>query len=78
MSTPTPLFSSLSLESAPENSRPILETIQDVFKFIPNLYGTFANSPALLEGYSSSTWVPPAWTARRDRFGNIRMQREPA
>jgi N-methylhydantoinase A len=36
------------------------------------------SGPALLEGYSSSTWVPPGWTARRDRFGNIRMQREPA
>ena len=53
MSTQTALFTSLSLESAPEKSRPILENVLKVFKFIPNLYGTFANSPALLEGYTA-------------------------
>ena len=52
MSTQIALFASLDLESAPEKSRPILEQVQKVFTFIPNLYGTFANSPALLEGYT--------------------------
>jgi N-methylhydantoinase A len=31
--------------------------------------------PALIEGYSSSTWVPPGWTATRDNFGNVLMRR---
>jgi N-methylhydantoinase A len=31
--------------------------------------------PALIEGYSSSLWVPPSWTARRDPHGNIIMRR---
>jgi len=53
MSTKTTLFTSLGLESAPERSRPVLESIQKAFTFIPNLYGTFANSPALLEGYTA-------------------------
>ena len=45
------LFSPLSLETAPQGSRPLLEKIQSSFKFIPNLFGTLANSPTLLEGY---------------------------
>ena len=52
MTTQTALFSPLGLETAPEKSRPVLETIQKSFKFIPNLFGVFANSPVLLEGYS--------------------------
>ena len=31
--------------------------------------------PALLEGYSSSTWVPEGWLALRDGAGNILMRR---
>ena len=31
--------------------------------------------PALIEGYSSSLWVPSGWTARRDAPGNIIMRR---
>lgn len=38
-------------ETAPEKSRPLLETVQKSFKFIPNLFGVFANSPTMLEGY---------------------------
>jgi len=45
------LFAPLDLETAPEKSRPFLEKIKKAFKFIPNLFGTFANSPVLLEGY---------------------------
>ena len=51
MSTQTALFSTLGVEAAPEKSRPLLEKIQKSFKFIPNLFGVFANSPVLLEGY---------------------------
>ena len=30
--------------------------------------------PALIEGYSSATWVPPRWGATRDDAGNIIMR----
>ena len=45
------LLPPVSVETAPERSRPLLENIQKSFKFIPNLFGVFANSPAMLEGY---------------------------
>ncbi len=51
MNTNTNLFSPVNLETAPEKSGPLLENIQKTFKFIPNLFGVFANSPVLLEGY---------------------------
>jgi hypothetical protein len=28
-----------------------------------------------MEGYSSTTWVPPAWRARRDAGGNVLIGR---
>lgn len=31
--------------------------------------------PTLIEGYSSTTWVPPGWEARRDGAGNVLMRR---
>ena len=51
VNTQANLFTPLSLETAPEKSLPLLEKIQSSFKFIPNLFGTFANSPILLESY---------------------------
>jgi len=51
VSTQTNLFAPVGVETAPEKSRPFLEKIQKSFKFIPNLFGVFANSPVLLEGY---------------------------
>ena len=51
MSTQTNLFAPLGVGTAPEKSRPLLEKVQKSFKFIPNLFGVFANSPVLLEGY---------------------------
>jgi uncharacterized peroxidase-related enzyme len=44
-------FTPVGVETAPEKSRPLLENVQKSFKFIPNLFGVFANSPVLLEGY---------------------------
>ncbi|HEY4308795.1 MAG TPA: carboxymuconolactone decarboxylase family protein [Pirellulales bacterium] len=41
----------LTLQTAPEASKPVLEDIQKRFGFIPNLMATFANSPAVLKGY---------------------------
>ena len=51
MSIQTNLFTPLGVETAPEKSRALLEKIQKSFRFIPNLFGVFANSPVLLEGY---------------------------
>jgi N-methylhydantoinase A len=31
--------------------------------------------PALIEGYSSTAWVPEGWTARRDEAGNLILRR---
>jgi uncharacterized peroxidase-related enzyme len=45
------LFTTVGVDTAPENSRPLLEKVQKSFKFVPNLFGVFANSPVLLEGY---------------------------
>ncbi|CAN5692929.1 carboxymuconolactone decarboxylase family protein [soil metagenome] len=45
------LFLPLGVETAPELSRPLLESVKKSFKFIPNLFGVFANSPTMLEGY---------------------------
>lgn len=32
--------------------------------------------PALIEGYSSTAWVPEGWTARRDEAGNLILRRD--
>ncbi len=40
-----------NLDTAPEASRPHLEKAKGAFGTIPNLFGVFAESPALLEGY---------------------------
>jgi uncharacterized peroxidase-related enzyme len=45
------LFQPLTVATAPEASKPILENIQKVYGFVPNLMATFANSPAVLQGY---------------------------
>ena len=52
MSTMTEtLFAPLSIAAAPEASRPMLQKVQKSLGFIPNLMATFANNPAVLEGY---------------------------
>src|SRR6516225_5890735 len=45
------LFVPQTVESAPDESRPILQNVNKAFGFIPNLMATFANNPAVLEGY---------------------------
>lgn len=40
-----------TLDSAPEAARPHLEAAAQAFGAIPNLFGVFAESPALLEAY---------------------------
>ena len=49
--TQSRLFLPLTIESAPEDSKLVLERVKEDFGFIPNLMGTFANSPAVLKGY---------------------------
>jgi uncharacterized peroxidase-related enzyme len=52
MSTTTDtLFAPLTIATAPEASRPVLESIQQSFGFIPNLMASFANNPVVLQGY---------------------------
>jgi uncharacterized peroxidase-related enzyme len=48
----------VTLANAPEGSKGILDKIQKGYGFIPNLLGTLANSPAILEGYVS---MDAAW-----------------
>ena len=52
MSTATEtLFAPLTIATAPEASKPVLEGIQKTFGFIPNLMAIFANDPTVLQGY---------------------------
>jgi N-methylhydantoinase A len=37
--------------------------------------GDAVKGPAMIEGYTSTVWVPPGWRAERDVAGNIIMQR---
>ncbi|MGE0415988.1 MAG: hydantoinase/oxoprolinase family protein [Acetobacteraceae bacterium] len=37
--------------------------------------GEVVEGPAMIEGYSSTTWVPPGWRAVPDESGNILMSR---
>ncbi len=43
----------LSLDTAPENAKPMMQQVQDNFGFIPNLIGVMAHSPALTQAYLS-------------------------
>jgi uncharacterized peroxidase-related enzyme len=44
-------FQTLTIETAPESSKPFLEGAKNAYGFVPNLLGTMAQAPALLEGY---------------------------
>ena len=41
-----------TIESAPEPSKPVLEEAKKSFGSIPNLFGVFAESPAILKAYA--------------------------
>ena len=51
---------------------PVTARLLDAAGLRPN--DTIAG-PALIEGYSSSTWVPPDWRAVPDAHGNIILHR---
>ncbi len=44
-------FAQYTVANAPERSKPLLEEVHKSLGFIPNLFATFAESPAVLEGY---------------------------
>ena len=44
-------FTTHTAETAPDDSKSMLETVQANFGFVPNLLATMAEAPALLEGY---------------------------
>ncbi|BCD95850.1 carboxymuconolactone decarboxylase family protein [Marinagarivorans cellulosilyticus] len=46
-------FTTHTIESAPEASKQYLQDAKNAYSFVPNLLGTMAESPALLEGYMS-------------------------
>jgi len=46
-------FKTHTVETAPEASKPILQKALDTKQFVPNLYATMAEAPALLEGYTT-------------------------
>ena len=58
-------FTVHTMETAPARSRPLLESINKAFGFVPNLFAVFAESPAALQGalamaeaFSASTLSP--------------------
>jgi uncharacterized peroxidase-related enzyme len=55
-----------TIESAPEGSKETLKAIKKGFGFIPNLMATFANSPAVLNGYMAmdAAWEKSSFTAK--------------
>lgn len=44
-------FTTHTIDSAPEGSKEILQDALDTYGIVPNLLGTMAEAPALLEGY---------------------------
>lgn len=44
-------FTTHTIESAPEASKPFLQGAKNAYGFVPNLLATMAEAPALLEGY---------------------------
>ena len=44
-------FNVHTIDTAPEDSRPLLEQAQQAFGFVPNLIGVLAESPAVAEAY---------------------------
>jgi hypothetical protein len=47
-------FTLQTIESAPEESRPTLQALQQSLGFLPNVIATMANSPVLLNGFAGS------------------------
>ena len=50
-------FATHTVETAPEGSKPILQAITEKYKFLPNLMGNMAESPAALEAYTTLSGI---------------------
>jgi alkylhydroperoxidase family enzyme len=44
-------FPVYTIESAPEHSKPVLETLKQAFGIVPNIAGAIAGSPVLIKGF---------------------------
>lgn len=44
-------FDTYTIETAPSDAKPLLESAQSAFGFVPNLLGTMAEAPPILEAY---------------------------
>src|SRR5207245_491618 len=44
-------FAQYTIANAPESTKPLLARVHKALGFVPNLFATFAESPAMLEGY---------------------------
>ena len=44
-------FTTHSQQTAPQAAQPLLQKAEEAYSFVPNLLGTMAEAPALLEGY---------------------------
>lgn len=47
----TTSFTTHTIETAPQKAKPFLNAAKGAYGFIPNLLGTMAEAPAILEGY---------------------------
>ena len=50
-------FSRHTVESAPDEAKPILEGVQNALGFVPNLIGYMADAPALVQGYTTLSGI---------------------
>jgi uncharacterized peroxidase-related enzyme len=66
MTTTEILFAPVTPETAPDSSKPILETIRKGMGFVPNLMAIFANNPTVLQGYLAldAVWEKGSFTPR--------------
>ncbi len=50
-------FRTHTASTAPEASKPLLERAESAYGFVPNLLGTMAEAPAMLEGYMTLSGI---------------------
>lgn len=46
-----PTFQIYTIDSAPEQSKPVLRQLQEIFGFVPNIAGAMAESPVLINAF---------------------------
>ncbi|MCR9127108.1 MAG: carboxymuconolactone decarboxylase family protein [Rhodobacteraceae bacterium] len=50
-------FPSHTIDSAPAGAKPVLQAALKGYGFVPNLYATMAEAPAILEGYTTLSTI---------------------